>query len=67
MNVSPLVLDLELGEYEGVFGLYNLNRLVWLQLLEEQVKQEVAARQRAEVELAKALEALKHLEEKEDT
>lgn len=63
-RLPSLVLDLELGENDGVFGLYNPNRSVWLQPLKKQVKQEVAARQRAEAELAKALEALKRLEEK---
>lgn len=76
-RLPSVVLDLELGENDGVFGLYNPNRSVWLQPLEEQVKQEVAARQRtdaraeqetdarqrAEAELANALEALKRLEE----
>ena len=66
-RLPSLVLDLELGEHNGVFGLYNPSRSVWLQPLEEQVKQEVAARQRAEAELAKALEALKRLEEGEET
>ena len=80
-RLPSLVLGLELGEHDGVFGLYNPSRSVWLQPLEEQVKQEVAARQRAnaraeqeaearqraEAELAKALEALKRLEEGEDT
>ena len=61
------VLGLELGENDGVFGLYDPGRSVWLQPLEEQVRQEVAARQRAEAELAKALEALKRLEEKKET
>ncbi|MCG9131773.1 Uma2 family endonuclease [Candidatus Poribacteria bacterium] len=77
-RLPSLVLDLELGENDGVFGLYDPNRSVWLQPLEEQVKQETEARQRAdaraeqeaearqrvESELAKALEALKRLEEK---
>ena len=66
-RLPSLVLDLELGENDGVFGLYDPSRSVWLQPLEEQVKQEVAARQRAEAELAKALEALKRLEEKKET
>ena len=77
-RLPSLVLDLELGENDGVFGLYDPNRSAWLQPLEEQVKQETKARQRAdaraeqeaearqrvESELAKALEALKRLEEK---
>ena len=66
-RLPSLVLDLELGENDGVFGLYDPSRSVWLQPLEEQVKQEVAARQRAEAELAKALETLKRLEEKKET
>ena len=61
------VLGLELGENKGVFGLYDPSRSVWLQPLEEQVKQEAAARHRAEAELAKTLEALKRLEEQQDT
>lgn len=70
-RLPSLVLDLELGENDGVFGLYDPSRSVWLQPLEKQVeqvekqvKQEAEARQRAEAELAKALEALKRLEEK---
>ena len=70
-RLPSLVLDLELGENDGVFGLYDPSRSIWLQPLEkqveqvkEQVKQETEARQRAEAELAKALEALKRLEEK---
>ena len=66
-RLSSLVLGLELGENDGVFGLYDPSRSVWLQPLEKQVEQEVEARQRAEAELAKALEALKRLEEKTDT
>ena len=63
-RLPSLVLGLELGESDGVFGLYDPRRSVWLQPLEKQVEQEAEARQRAEAELAKALEALKHLEEK---
>ena len=73
-RLLSLVLGLELGENDGVFGLYNPSRSVWLQplekqveLVEKQVEQEVEARQRAEAELAKALEALKRLEEQGDT
>ena len=66
-RLPSLVLGLELGENDGVFGLYDPSRSVWLQPLEKQVEQEAEARQRAEVELAKALEALKRLEEKKDT
>ena len=63
-RLPSLVLGLELGENDGVFGLYDPSRLAWLQPLEKQVEQEAEARQRAEAELAKALKALKRLEEK---
>ena len=66
-RLPSLVLGLELGENKGVFGLYDPSRSVWLQPLEEQVKQEAEARQRAEAELAKTLAALKRLEEKRNT
>ncbi|MCE2413599.1 Uma2 family endonuclease [Candidatus Poribacteria bacterium] len=65
-RMPSVVLGLELGEREGVFGLYDPTRSVWLQPLEQQVKQEVEARQRAEAELAKALAALKRLQEDTD-
>ena len=65
-RLPSLVLGLELGERDGVFGLYDPRRSVWLQPLEEQVKQEVQARQRAEEELAKALAALERLQGKSD-
>ena len=65
-RLPSLVLDLELGEHDGVFGLYDPGRSVWLQPLAEQVKQEAEARQRAEAELAKVLAALKRLEEKKE-
>lgn len=65
-RLPSLELGLELGEHEGAFGLYDPRRSVWLQPLEEQVKQEAEARQRAEVELAKTLEALKRLQGKTD-
>ena len=61
-RLPSLVLGLELGENDGVFGLYDPNRSVWLQPLEKQVeqvekqvKQETEARRRAEAELAKVL------------
>jgi uncharacterized FlaG/YvyC family protein len=74
-RLPSLVLGLELGERDGVFGLYDPSRSVWLQPLEEQVKQEVQARQsadaraeqeaqarqRAEEELAETLAALERL------
>ena len=77
-RLPSLVLGLELGENDGVFGLYDPNRSVWLQPLEEQVKQEVQARQRAdaraeqeaqarqraEEELAETLAALERLRER---
>ncbi len=47
-RLPSLVLGLELGEYKGVFGLYDPVRSVWLCPLAEQVEQEVAARQRAD-------------------
>jgi len=65
-RLPSLVLGLELGENDGVFGLYDPSRSVWLQPLEKQVEQETEARQRAEAELAKTLETLKRLEEKKD-
>ena len=65
-RLPSLTLGLELGENDGVFGLYDPNRSTWLQPLEEQVKQETAARQRAESELAEALAALKRLQEDTD-
>lgn len=68
-RMSSVVLGLELGEREGVFGLYDPTRSVWLQPMEVQVKQanaraerEAEARQRAEAELAEALAALKRLQ-----
>ena len=74
-RLPSLALGLELGEHDGVFGLYDPSRSVWLQPLEEQVKQEVQARQsadaraeqeaqarqRAEEELAETLAALERL------
>ena len=63
-RLPSLVLGLELGERDGVFGLYDPKRSVWLQPLEEQVKQEVQARQRAEAELAETLAALERLQGK---
>ena len=65
-RLPSLSLGLELGENDGVFGLYDPSRSMWLQPLEEQVKQETAARQRAEAELAEALAALKRLQEDTD-
>ena len=63
-RLPSLVLGLELGERDGVFGFYDPKRSVWLQPLEEQVKQEVQARQRAEAELAETLAALERLQGK---
>ena len=77
-RLPSLVLGLELGEREGVFGLYDPRRSVWLQPLAEQVKQEAQARQRAdaraeqeaqarqraEAELAETLAALERLQGK---
>ena len=60
-RLPSLVLGLELGERDGVFGLYDPRRSVWLQPLEEQVKQHAEARQRAEAELAEILAALERL------
>ena len=67
-RLPSLVLGLELGEHDGVFGLYDPRHSVWLQPLEEQVKQadaraeqEAQARQRAEAELAETLAALERL------
>lgn len=72
-RLPSLVLGLELGEHDGVFGLYDPEHSVWLQPLdrrvnqmENQVKQETEARQRAEEELAKALAALERLQGKSD-
>ena len=60
-RLPSLVLGLELGERDGVFGLYDPRRSVWLQPLEEQVKQHAEAQQRAEAELAETLAALERL------
>ena len=60
-RLPSLVLGLELGEHDGVFGLYDPRRSVWLQPLEEQVKQHAEARQRAEAELTETLAALERL------
>ena len=65
-RLPSLVLGLELGENDGVFGLYDPSRSVWLQPLEEQVKQETEARQRAEAKLAETLAALERLRGKTD-
>ena len=65
-RMPSVVLGLELGERDGVFGLYDPSRSVWLPPLEEQVKQETKARQWAEAELAEALAALKRLQEDTD-
>ncbi len=62
-RMPSTILGLELGERDGVFGLYDPSRSAWLQPLEKQVKQEAEARQRAEAELAKTIEALKRLEQ----
>ena len=63
-RLPSLVLGLELGERDGVFGLYDPEHSVWLQPLEEKIQQEAEARQRAEEELAEALAALERLQEK---
>ena len=65
-RLPSVVLGLELGERDGVFGLYDSRRSVWLEPLEKQVQQETEARQRAEAELAEALAELKHLRGKTD-
>lgn len=65
-RLPSLVLGLELGENDGVFGLYDPSRSVWLQPLEEQVKREAEARQRAEAKLAETLAALERLRGKTD-
>ena len=72
-RLPSLVLDLELGERDGVFGLYDPERSVWLQplekqvkLVEEQVKQEAQARQQVEEKLAEALATLERLQGKSD-
>ena len=66
-RLPSLVLGLELDERDGVFGLYDPKRLVWLEPLEEQVKQEAQARQEAEEKLAEALATLERLQGKSDT
>ena len=77
-RLPSVVLGLELGENDGIFGLYDPSRSVWLQPLEEQVRQETEARKRAderaqqetearkraEAELAETLAALKRLQGK---
>lgn len=72
-RLPSLSLGLELGENDSVFGLYDPSHSVWLpplekqvEQIEKQVKQEAAARQRAEAELAEALAALKRLQEDTD-
>ena len=65
-RLPSVVLGLELGERDGVFGLYDPRRSVWLEPLEKQVQQETEARQRAEAELAEALAELKRLQGKTD-
>ena len=67
-RLSSTALDLELGEYEGMLGLYDPNTLQWLQTpskraetAEARAQQEANARQIAEAELAKALAEIERL------
>ncbi|MXV73254.1 Uma2 family endonuclease [Candidatus Poribacteria bacterium] len=53
-RLPSVVLGLELGERDGVFGLYDPSRSVWLQPLEEQVKQAALAQQRADARAERA-------------
>ncbi len=52
------VLGLELGERDGVLGLYNPDIQEWLQPPEQRAEQESIARKHAEAELTKALAEL---------
>ena len=56
-RLPSVVLGLELGERDGVFGLYDPSRSVWLQPLEEQVKQAALAQQRADARAERAAQA----------
>ena len=62
-RLPSLVLGLELGENDGVFGLYDPERSVWLQPLAKQVEQEVEARQRADVRAEQEAEARQRAED----
>ena len=67
------VLNLELGERDGVLGLYDPTQNQWLEppeeraeQAEERAEQEARTRQHAESELAKALAALERLQAEKD-
>lgn len=77
-RLPSTVLDLELGEHNGTLGLYDTRQAAWVSppkvritqaetraAQEEQARQQAETRAKtAEAELAKALAALKHLQEK---
>ena len=79
-RLSSTVLGLELGEHDGTLGLYDASRSEWVSppkvritqaetraAQEEQARQHAETRaENAEAELAKALAALKRLQEKTD-
>ncbi|MXY29232.1 hypothetical protein F4Y59_13865 [Candidatus Poribacteria bacterium] len=68
-RLSSSVLNLELGERDGVLGLYDPAIEQWLEppqeraeQAEERAEQEALAREHAESELAKALATLERLQ-----
>ncbi len=63
-RLPSVVLGLELGENDGIFGLYDPRRSVWLQPLEEQVRQETEARQRADERAQQETEARQRADER---
>ena len=60
-RIPSEILDLELGEQDGRFGLYNPNTAQWLNPPSEQVELETTARKEAEAELAEALLEIERL------
>ena len=67
------VLNLELGERDGILGIYDPTTKQWLappeeraEQAEKRAEQEALARQRAEDELAKALATLERLQTEKD-
>lgn len=73
-RLPSTVLDLELGERDGTLRLYDTSRSAWLsppkaRVVEAEARavQETEARERAEAELAKALEIIKQLEKNPKT
>lgn len=62
-RLPSLVLGLELGENDSVFGLYDPERSVWLRPLAKQVEQETEARQRADARAEQEAEARQRAED----